>query len=206
MASKFNPPQFVPPPRTQLYLPQNPKLSTPPPPTTLIPDPKLVVNGGSILSGHVTVNGSKNSALPILAATLCCSGSSNLKNVPCLSDTRTMASILESLGAQVMSYGGDIVVNTDGIVSVEPDSSDIGKLRGGFFVIGPLLARFGEATVGLPGGCDIGARPVDIYIHGLRALGATVELRLVNFIRVNFTSFSHKRRSVDAPLNMREVE
>ncbi|XP_055824647.1 uncharacterized protein LOC129893182 [Solanum dulcamara] len=154
MTSKFNLPQVVPP-----------------------PDPKLVVNGGSRLSGHVTISGSKNSALPILAATLCCSGSSNLKNVPCLSDTRTMASILESLGAQVMSFGGDIVVNTDGIVSVEPDLSDIGKLRGGFFVIGPLLARFGEATVGLPGGCDIGARPVDLYIHGLRALGATVELR-----------------------------
>ncbi|KAJ8532328.1 hypothetical protein K7X08_012251 [Anisodus acutangulus] len=90
-----------------------------------------------------------------------------------------MVSILESLGAQVMSFGGDIVVNTDGIVSVELDLSEIGKLKGGFFVIGPLLARFGEAIVGLPGGCDIGARPVDvdICVHGLRVLGATVELR-----------------------------
>ncbi|KAK4355366.1 hypothetical protein RND71_024337 [Anisodus tanguticus] len=85
MASKFNPPQFL------------------PPPTTLIADPELIVNGGSPLSGHVTISGSKNSALPILAATLCCSGSSNLKNVPCLSDTKTMVSILQSLGAQVMS-------------------------------------------------------------------------------------------------------
>ncbi|KAK4714686.1 hypothetical protein R3W88_020593 [Solanum pinnatisectum] len=177
MASKFNLPQFLPPPpRTELYFPQNPKPFNSPP-TTLIPDPKLVINGGSTLSGHVTINGSKNSALPILAATLCCSGSSKLKNVPCLSDTTTMASILESLGARVTSFGGYIVVNTDGIVSVEPDLSDIGKIRGGFFVLGPLLARFGEAIVGLPGGCDIGARPVDLYIHGLRALGATVELR-----------------------------
>ncbi|KAG5597572.1 hypothetical protein H5410_038804 [Solanum commersonii] len=176
MASKFNPPQYLPStPRTELYLPQNPKPFISPP-TTLIPDPKLVINGGSTLSGHVTINGSKNSALPILAATLCCSGFSKLKNVPCLSDTTTMVSILESLGARVMSFGGDIVVNTDGIVSLEPDLSDIGKIRGGFFVLGPLLARFGEAIVGLPGGCDIGARPVDLYIHGLRALGATVEL------------------------------
>ncbi|KAL3364431.1 hypothetical protein AABB24_013276 [Solanum stoloniferum] len=177
MASKFNPPQYLPStPRTELYFPQNPKAFISPP-TTLIPDPKLVINGGSTLSGHVTINGSKNSALPILAATLCCSGFSKLKNVPCLSDTTTMASILESLGARVTSFGGDIVVNTDGIVSLEPDLSDIGKIRGGFFVLGPLLARFGEAIVGLPGGCDIGARPVDLYIHGLRALGATVELR-----------------------------
>ncbi|MCD9560359.1 hypothetical protein HAX54_018982 [Datura stramonium] len=178
VASKFNTPQFVlpPTPRTQAYLPPKPKPFTSPP-TTPIPETKLVVNGGSALSGHVTISGSKNSALPILAATLCCSGSSKLKNVPCLSDTRIMTSILESLGAHVMSFGGEIVVNTDGIVSVEPDSSDIGKLRGGFFVIGPLLARFGQANVGLPGGCDIGARPVDLYIHGLRALGATVELR-----------------------------
>ncbi|KAJ8543014.1 hypothetical protein K7X08_005537 [Anisodus acutangulus] len=111
MASKFNPPQFL------------------PPPTTLIADPELIVNGGSPLSGHVTISGSKNSALPILAATLCCAGSSNLKNVPCLSDTKTMVSILQSLGAQVMSFGGHIVVNTDGMLSVEPDLSEIGKLR-----------------------------------------------------------------------------
>ncbi|KAF3679743.1 putative dol-P-Man:Man(6)GlcNAc(2)-PP-Dol alpha-1,2-mannosyltransferase-like [Capsicum annuum] len=143
-------------------------------------DTKLVINGSgsvSTLSGHVTISGSKNSALPILAATLCCSGSSKLKNVPCLLDTRTMVSILESLGARVSCFGEDIVVNTDGVMCIEPDLNEVRKVRGGFFVIGPLLARYGEATVGLPGGCDIGARPVDIYIHGLRSLGATVELR-----------------------------
>ncbi|XP_019194391.1 PREDICTED: uncharacterized protein LOC109188256 isoform X1 [Ipomoea nil] len=149
------------------------QLKTPTP----YPEPKLIVTGGSKLSGHVAVSGSKNSALPILAATLCCSGSSKLQNVPDLSDTRTMASILESLGAKVDIFGGEMVVNAGCIKSVEPDSSQIGKLRGGFFVLGPLLARFGEAVVGLPGGCDIGARPVDLYIKGLRALGAVVQLR-----------------------------
>ncbi|XP_075079323.1 uncharacterized protein LOC107763358 isoform X2 [Nicotiana tabacum] len=176
MASKFNPLRYDLPPNTRACLFQDPKqLSSPP--KTPIQDPKLIINGGSTLSGHVSISGSKNSALPILAATLCCSGSSNLKNVPCLSDTRTMASILESLGAQLMTFNGEIVVNTDGLLSVEPDSAEIRKLRGGFFVLGPLLARFGEATVGLPGGCDIGTRPIDLYIHGLQALGATVELR-----------------------------
>lgn len=98
--------------------------------------------------------------------------------MPNLSDTRTMASVLESLGAEVEFCGNELVVCTDGIASVEPDSNAVGKIRGGFFVIGPLLARFGEAVVGLPGGCDIGSRPIDIYIRGLRALGAFVELRL----------------------------
>ncbi|KAL2496475.1 UDP-N-acetylglucosamine 1-carboxyvinyltransferase [Forsythia ovata] len=129
------------------------------------------------LSGHVTISGSKNSALAILAATLCCSGTSKLKNVPNLSDTRTMASILGSLGAEIEFSDNEVVVNTDRVGSVEPESSDIGKIRGGFFVIGPLLGRFGEAVVGLPGGCDIGARPIDIYVRGLQALGAVVEVR-----------------------------
>lgn len=87
-----------------------------------------------------------------------------------------MASILRSLGAEIEACNGEMWVNADGVGSVEPCPEDIGKIRGGFFVIGPLLARFGEAVVALPGGCDIGTRPVDLYIRGLRALGAIVEL------------------------------
>ncbi|KAK6134705.1 hypothetical protein DH2020_031553 [Rehmannia glutinosa] len=88
-----------------------------------------------------------------------------------------MTSVLGSLGAEIEFSDNEVVVKTDGVGSVEPDPTRIGKFRGGFFVIGPLLARFGEAVVGLPGGCDIGARPVDIYVSGLRALGAVVEVR-----------------------------
>lgn len=88
-----------------------------------------------------------------------------------------MVSILGEMGAEIEVYGNEILINTDGVRSVEPDSDEIGKFRGGFFMIGPLLARFGEAVMALPGGCDIGARPVDVYIQGLRALGAVVELR-----------------------------
>ncbi|KAH7512644.1 hypothetical protein FEM48_Zijuj12G0112800 [Ziziphus jujuba var. spinosa] len=138
---------------------------------------KLIITGPCRLSGHVPISGSKNSALPILAATLCCSGTSKISNVPDLSDTRTMVSILGEMGAEFEVYGNEILINTDGVRSVEPDSDEIGKFRGGFFMIGPLLARFGEAVMALPGGCDIGARPVDVYIQGLRALGAVVELR-----------------------------
>lgn len=88
-----------------------------------------------------------------------------------------MLSILGFLGAEVEVFGDEVVVSTDGVRSVEPCEGEIGNIRGGFLVIGPLLGRFGEAVVGLPGGCDIGARPVDLHIRGLRALGASVECR-----------------------------
>ncbi|KAL8032021.1 hypothetical protein ABFX02_13G066800 [Erythranthe guttata] len=182
MASNFNPnPNPNPNPSLNLPIPQHTKPQTnyhqKPPPLPADPDPKLMITGGAKLSGHVPISGSKNSALSVLAATLCCSGSSKLTNVPNLSDTRTMASILGSLGAQIEFSGNDVIVNSDRVGSVEPDAALVGDIRGGFFVVGPLLGRFGEAVVALPGGCDIGARPVDIYIRGLRALGAVVEVR-----------------------------
>ncbi|PSR96402.1 UDP-N-acetylglucosamine 1-carboxyvinyltransferase [Actinidia chinensis var. chinensis] len=173
-------PHSLSPPNPLPHLPETPHLTPTlqlPPKTLTATAPKLAVSGGHSLAGHVTISGSKNSSLPILAATLCCSGDTKLKNVPDLSDTRAMLSILGSLGAEIESFGGDVVVNTDRVGSVEPCLDLIGKIRGGFFVIGPLLGRFGEAVVGLPGGCDIGARPVDLYVRGLRALGAIVELR-----------------------------
>ncbi|OVA03750.1 Enolpyruvate transferase domain [Macleaya cordata] len=141
------------------------------------PDHKLVIVGGSKLSGHVNISGSKNSALAILAGTLCFSGTSKLHNSPNnLSDIKTMFSVLRSLGARVEVLNGELKVDTDGLCSSEPCSDSVMKIRAGIFVLGPILARLGEATVALPGGCDIGARPIDLYIRGLRELGAVVEL------------------------------
>ncbi|XP_031406125.1 uncharacterized protein LOC116214800 isoform X2 [Punica granatum] len=140
-------------------------------------DQKLTINGPSKLSGHVHISGSKNSSLAILAATLCCSGTTKLRDVPNLSDTRAMGSILSSLSAEVEVSGDEVLINADGVSCVEPCRDRVKEIRGGFFVIGPLLARFGEAAVALPGGCDIGSRPVDLFMRGLRALGAIVELR-----------------------------
>lgn len=145
----------------------------------------LTITGPTTLSGHVSISGSKNSSLSLLAATLLCSNPSLLRNVPVsLTDTTAMVQILRSLGAKigVDEARAHVSVNTDGLKSVEPCLDAMKKIRGGFFVIGPLLARFGEAVVGLPGGCDIGERPVDLYIRGLRALGAVVEIRLVLFV------------------------
>lgn len=140
---------------------------------------KLLINGGRELSGHVSISGSKNSALAVLAGTLCCSGGPTvLRGVPDLSDTRTMALILRSLGASVEETGGgDVVVDASGVRSAEPCPDRVGQIRAGFFVVGPLVGRFGEAVVALPGGCKIGARPVDLYVRGLTKLGAVVEMR-----------------------------
>ncbi|KAI3872821.1 hypothetical protein MKX03_019024 [Papaver bracteatum] len=149
-----------------------------PPIRTPFSEQKLVIVGGTTLSGHVNISGSKNSALPILAGTLCCSGPSKLHNIPNLSDITTMMSVLRSLGVRIeVLSNGEVIVDTDGISCFEPCSDLVSKIRGGFFVLGPILARFGEAVVALPGGCDIGARPIDLYIQGLRSLGAVVELK-----------------------------
>ncbi|PPS06470.1 hypothetical protein GOBAR_AA14186 [Gossypium barbadense] len=129
-------------------------------------DPIFKIKGPSTLSGHITVSGSKNASLPLLAATLCCSGTSLLHNLPNVSDIQAMASILSSLGAKVDAFDGKMMVNSDGVGKVEVDLEEMKKIRGGFFVIGPLVARFGEAVVALPGGCNIGKRPVDLHLRG----------------------------------------
>ncbi|XP_020584630.1 uncharacterized protein LOC110027505 isoform X2 [Phalaenopsis equestris] len=140
---------------------------------------KLVISGGRSISGHVAISGSKNSALAVLAGTLCCSsGTVALRGVPELLDTRTMAEVLRSVGARVEAEdGGVLVVDASNVWVTEPCSEKIGRIRAGFFVLGPLVARFGKAEVAMPGGCRIGLRPVDLYIKGLEALGAVAELR-----------------------------
>ncbi|KAJ0986019.1 hypothetical protein J5N97_004375 [Dioscorea zingiberensis] len=121
-------------------------------PQNLALDQKFVISGGQQLSGRVEVSGSKNSALAVLAGTLCCSaGPSLIRGVPDLADTRTMADVLRSLGAKVEEMGdGDLMVDSREVGSVEPCEDAMGKIRAGFFVLGPLVARFGEAEVSLP--------------------------------------------------------
>ncbi|KAK9088909.1 hypothetical protein Scep_027991 [Stephania cephalantha] len=177
-------------PNPSIHLSQSPKPTFISPKlhnTTIKPpnsDQKVVIHGGLKLSGHVEISGSKNSALAVLAGTLCCSGASKLRNVPDISDVRTMVSILRSLGVRVDTCGGEVVVDADGILSVDPCCEEVRKMRAGFFCSRPLIARIGEAVVALPGGCDIGTRPVDLFFNGLRALGAVVELRIRRAVAV----------------------
>ncbi len=136
---------------------------------------KLIVHGGASLSGGVRISGSKNSALPILAATLLTRETCVINHVPDLSDLNFMLQILSHLGAEVERASGTVQVCAEKIKSVAPYDL-VRKMRASVCVLGPLLARAKEATVALPGGCVIGDRPIDLHLKGFQALGAMVRV------------------------------
>ena len=137
---------------------------------------KLLVHGGSRLSGTVTISGSKNSALPILAATLLTKEQCVIRRVPDLSDTNYMVQILGTLGADVERASGRVIVAAEKIAPEAPYDL-VRKMRASVCVLGPLVGRLGEALVSMPGGCVIGDRPIDLHLRGLEALGAEVEVK-----------------------------
>ena len=136
---------------------------------------KLLISGGSRLDGEIRISGAKNATLPILAGTLLTADTVTVSNVPHLNDVTTTIALLQSMGA---------VVTVDDKMNIEVDCSDIGErrapyelvktMRASILVLGPLVSRFGEADVSLPGGCAIGARPVNLHVAGLQAMGAQV--------------------------------
>jgi UDP-N-acetylglucosamine 1-carboxyvinyltransferase len=132
---------------------------------------KLVVQGGARLTGRVEISGSKNSALPILAATLLTPETCTLHNVPDLSDIRFMLEIMRQLGAKVTFEGGTVVTRAEKVLSEVPYEL-VRKMRASICVLGPIIARNGRATISEPGGCSIGDRPIDIHLKGLAELGA----------------------------------
>lgn len=137
---------------------------------------KLVIRGGKPLFGRVSVSGSKNAALPILAATLLADGIVTLNNMPFLSDILIMCEILESLGCRITFLDGDrIQVDTRRLINQTVSYALAGRLRGSFLVMGPILAKYGYVSISMPGGCPIGARPIDLHVKGLAALGAEIE-------------------------------
>src|SRR3989449_2310916 len=132
---------------------------------------KILIHGGRPLSGSIKISGSKNSALPILAATLLTREPCIIHRVPDLSDTHYMLQILMHLGAQVERASGTVSVTADKVNSVAPYDV-VRKMRASVCVLGPLLGRCKEATVALPGGCVIGDRPIDLHLKGFETLGA----------------------------------
>lgn len=135
---------------------------------------RIIINGGHRLKGRVRVSGAKNAVLPILAASLLASrGTSHIEDVPALLDVQIMMDTVAALGAVVERHGATVRVNAERLHSVEPPAELVRRMRASFVVAGPLLSRFGEATVALPGGCNIGPRPVDLHIKGFEAMGAT---------------------------------
>src|SRR5258708_15085657 len=136
---------------------------------------KILIHGGQRLSGSIKVSGSKNSSLPILAATLLTPEPCVVQGVPDLSDTHYMLQILTHLGAQVERASGTVTVTAEKIESVAPYDV-VRKMRASVCVLGPLLGRCNEATVSLPGGCVIGDRPIDLHLKGFEAFGAAVRV------------------------------
>ena len=143
--------------------------------STLV-QPRLDVVGGTRLSGEIRVSGAKNSALVLMAACLLTDDSLILHNVPRLTDITSMGEILAALGVRVTRSGETIVLTADHVSRAAPPYELVNSLRASFFCIGPLLARMGVAQVPLPGGCQIGTRPVVEHVKGLKALGAQVTI------------------------------
>jgi len=137
---------------------------------------KLLITGGKRLVGDIKISGAKNAALPILCAGLLTAGDLELTNVPLLHDVATMLKLLRQTGLSVEQDGEKVTLNGSKIDKYEAPYELVKTMRASILVLGPLLARFGEAKVSLPGGCAIGSRPVDQHIKGLRALGAEISI------------------------------
>lgn len=137
---------------------------------------KLIIKGGNRLKGAVTISGSKNASLPICIAAVLAPGASTISNVPQLRDITTTIKLLESLGAGIEHNGSTLRIDAANITTVEATYDLVKTMRASVLVLGPLLARFGRARVSLPGGCAIGARPIDQHLKGLKALGAEIRL------------------------------
>src|SRR3954465_9646922 len=134
---------------------------------------RIYVRGGHPLYGSVRVSGSKNSSLALMAACLLVEGKTVLRKVPDIRDIHTMAEILREIGAEVrFSTDGVVEIDATGFRNPNAPEELARKMRASFYVFGPMLARLGEARVAQPGGCQIGARPVDFHIRGMQALGA----------------------------------
>ena len=139
---------------------------------------KLIIQGGNRLEGRVRVSSAKNAVLPIIAGTLLASTPSKLLEIPNLEDVGTICQVIESLGVKITRNKADdeIIFDASTLTGTEAPSELVRKMRASFLVMGPLLARKGEAKISMPGGCAIGARPIDLHLKAFEALGAKIEI------------------------------
>ena len=158
------------------------------------------IEGPVKLEGKIEISGSKNAALPIMAAALLAPGKTTIKGTPYLADIVVMANLLSSLGATVQRNDNfDISIDTSNIDNPVGDYEIVRKMRAGICILGPLLARCGKATVSMPGGCAIGDRPVDIHLRGLRELGAEIHLENGNIVATAPNGLTGKKLFLGGP-------
>lgn len=138
---------------------------------------KMIVSGGKVLNGEVHASGAKNSALKLLFSTILADGTHRFENLPDLKDIESTSQLLASLGIHSERKGKDFLVYSQHLKNLEASYDLVRKMRASILCLGPMLTRYGEAVVSLPGGCAIGSRPIDLHIEGMKALGAEIELR-----------------------------
>ena len=162
---------------------------------------QIIVQGNGPLKGEIPIAGAKNACLTLMPATLLTDEPLTLTNAPRLSDIRTMTALLQSLGAEVapLQEGQVLAMSSHALTSQHADYEIVRKMRASILVLGPLLARFGQAEVSLPGGCAIGARPVDFHLRALEAMGAELDLR-DGYVRAKAPVGGLKGAVVDFPL------
>lgn len=158
----------------------------------------LRIEGGRPLRGSVDIAGSKNAALAILASVPLVDGTVVLTNVPEISDIHIKLNLLRRLGVESEFREGTLFIDTKGLKAAELPEEEVRKIRTGFYMLGPLLMRLGSISLPMPGGCKIGARPVDFHLKGLRALGATIETLSGNYV-ANSTGVEGTEIYLDAP-------
>ena len=167
---------------------------------------KLIIHGQKPLSGSVKISGAKNAVLPIMTAAIMAEGKSRIKRVPDLRDTRTMIKLLEIVGAKCTFNNGSLIIDGSTVNNPEAPYDLVKTMRASFYVLGPLLARFGSVKVSLPGGCAWGPRPVDFHLKGLEKLGAKITLNsgyiLAEAKRLKGTKISFEFPSVGATGNI----
>ncbi|MFQ3573593.1 MAG: UDP-N-acetylglucosamine 1-carboxyvinyltransferase [Thermodesulfovibrionales bacterium] len=137
---------------------------------------KFVIQGGYPISGTIRIGGAKNAALPIMAASLLNASKNTISNVPDMRDVKTMLKLLEHMGATTAKVGTDVTIDTSDIKNLLAPYELVKTMRASVLVLGPLVARYGYAKVSLPGGCAIGARPINLHLKGLQKMGAEIEL------------------------------
>ena len=135
---------------------------------------KILIKSGYQLNGQAAVSGAKNAALPILFSTLLAEGEHHFDNVPVLKDIETTAELLKSLGCSSQRDGHSFKVQVAKLKSFEAHYDLVRKMRASILCLGPILAKYGEAVVSLPGGCAIGTRPIDLHLDAMRTLGAEI--------------------------------
>lgn len=137
---------------------------------------KIVVKGGNKLKGEVNISAAKNSVLPIIAASILCEEDIVIENAPMLEDVAVICNLLLGLNCDLKSENNNIKINTKNIKEIDADSNLIRKMRASFLIMGPMLSRFGHCKLSLPGGCNIGSRPIDLHLKGFKALGAEINM------------------------------